>query len=536
VIPILGMTAEPSDTALTLATFGPAIGYMRDFGQQQGAYLTPAGTGKSALSGAEDILFHYSWKGDIEQLAGWMDEQVRPYLLTRRHEPMGDIAPADYRAECARMVEIIAAHPKAYLCLAHGPITTRYWLDHGGDPADWWYEGAGFYGVDPYNGTDARYRTSEEMFGLAVRAARERGVPWLVGELGIERISSDPTGAGRAAAMRDHVAYAVESGDCLALAWWNKGGTRITGMEPEQSTWIELLEGGGMRQLWLADALRAAGLTVHEVDGWRTRSAAEDSDASTYEPRGVIIHETRGSATSTDAGEIGVLVNGREGLSGPIAQLYLGRDGDWHVVASGLCHHVKTGWGGPFAGVGNSKLLGIEPAHGESESWADKPTQYASYVRGVAAILRHTGWPVTAVVGHKEHQPGDKPDPEFSMGQFRTDVAAALAGEETEVDINMGQKLPAPTGVDNGTIGGALVTLLNRTDYLTNKLGLATRLDEILAAAVDDSNTTVTMSEEDRQGLAQTLAAAIAAPTLEDVRGVVDEELDKSFRGAADAA
>ncbi len=177
-------------------------------------------------------------------------------------------------------------------------------------------------------------------------------------------------------------------------------------------------------QLWLADVLRGAGLTVHEVAGWRTRSAAEDRDASTYRPRGVIIHETRGSATSSDAGEIGVLVNGRVGLSGPIAQLYLGRNGHWHVVAAGMCHHVKTGWGGPFKGLGNSRLLGIEPAHSVAEDWARKPIQYESYVRGVAAILRHTGWP--APVGHKEHQPGDKPDPEFNMDRFRLDVVRAM--------------------------------------------------------------------------------------------------------------
>lgn len=174
------------------------------------------------------------------------------------------------------------------------------------------------------------------------------------------------------------------------------------------------------RLLWLADVLRAAGLTVHEVDGWRTRG--DDS----YGPvRGVIIHETRGSANSSDAGEIDVLVNGRVGLSGPIAQLYLGRNGHWHVVASGTCHHVLTGWGGPFAGLGNDALLGIEPAHGEAEDWAAKPVQYWSYVRGVAAILRHTGWPPP--VGHKEHQPRDKPDPEFNMATFRAQVDAAVA-------------------------------------------------------------------------------------------------------------
>lgn len=185
-----------------------------------------------------------------------------------------------------------------------------------------------------------------------------------------------------------------------------------------------------MRLLWLADVLRAAGLTVHEVAGWRTRG-----DESYGPVKGVIIHETRGSATSSDAGEINVLVNGRVGLSGPIAQLYLSRTGDWHVVASGTCHHVKTGWGGPFNGVGNDGLLGIEAQHGEAEDWARKPVQYQSYIRGVAAILRHTGWPPP--VGHKEHQPGDKPDPEFSMATFRAQVAAAPTGGYSVTDSQL---------------------------------------------------------------------------------------------------
>lgn len=180
-------------------------------------------------------------------------------------------------------------------------------------------------------------------------------------------------------------------------------------------------------QTWLADVLRGAGLTVVEVSGWRTRSGAEDKDASTYNPHGIIIHETRGSATSTDAGELDVLINGRAGLTGPIAQLYLSRSGVWYVVTAGLSHHVKTGWAGPFSGQGNTRLLGIEAQHGEAEDWAKKPVQYASYVRGVAAVRKRTGW---AIVGHKEHQPGDKPDPEFNMDQFRRDVTAAMNGDD----------------------------------------------------------------------------------------------------------
>src|SRR5688572_20071922 len=119
-----------------------------------------------------------------------------------------------------------------------------------------------------------------------------------------------------------------------------------------------------MRALWLADVLRGAGLTVHEVSGWRTRGA------DSWGPvRGITCHHTAGSRTSSDAGEIRVLVNGRgrpgddDYLPGPISQLYLSRSGDWWVVASGTANHNKVGWGGPNRGYGNDALLGIEAQH-----------------------------------------------------------------------------------------------------------------------------------------------------------------------------
>lgn len=165
-------------------------------------------------------------------------------------------------------------------------------------------------------------------------------------------------------------------------------------------------------ELWIPGVLRGAGLTVVEVPGWQTRTTG-----GSFEPEGVVVHETRGSVNSSDAGEINVMINGREGLAGPIAHLYLSRTGTWHVVTAGKSNHVKTGWGGPFKGLGNSRLLGIEAQHATGEPWT--PVQYQSYVRGVAAILAYTGW---TVAGHFEHQPGDKTDPAFNMDDFRNQV------------------------------------------------------------------------------------------------------------------
>lgn len=186
-----------------------------------------------------------------------------------------------------------------------------------------------------------------------------------------------------------------------------------------------------MRVLWLPTVLRAAGLTVHEVPGWRTRGA------DSFGPvRGITCHHTAGSRTSTDEGEIRTLLNGSETAPPPIAQLYLSRTGDWHVVASGLCYHNKVGWGGPNSGYGNDSLLGIEAQHsGGDEPWTQR--QYDSYIRGVAALVRHqaSGWDVTVdrVAGHKEHQPGAKTDPSFNMNNFRARVLAEISTWEDEM-------------------------------------------------------------------------------------------------------
>lgn len=186
-----------------------------------------------------------------------------------------------------------------------------------------------------------------------------------------------------------------------------------------------------MRVLWLPKVLRAAGLTVHEVPGWEARGS------DSFGPvRGITCHHTAGSKTSSDEGEIRTLLHGSTSAPPPIAQLYLSRTGHWHVIASGTCFHNRTGWGGPNSGYGNDALLGIEAQHsGAGEAWTDR--QYDSYVRGVAALVRHeaSGWDVTVarVAGHKEHQPGAKSDPTFNMDNFRTRVRAEISTWEDDV-------------------------------------------------------------------------------------------------------
>lgn len=212
-----------------------------------------------------------------------------------------------------------------------------------------------------------------------------------------------------------------------------------------------------MRLLWLADVLRSAGLTVHEVSGWRTRGSA------TWGPiRGITCHHTAGSRTSTDEGEIRVLLNGSSSAPPPIAQLYLSRTGHWWVVGSGMCYHNLVGWAGPNEGLGNANLIGIEAQHsGGDEPWTS--TQYNSYVHGVAALVKRLGISVSRVAGHKEHQPGSKSDPTFNMNTFRTRVAEALEDDVTPAEL-FAAELYNPVTQTNARFG-AFIQSINSEAY-----------------------------------------------------------------------
>lgn len=74
-----------------------------------------------------------------------------------------------------------------------------------------------------------------------------------------------------------------------------------------------------------------------------------------------------------------------------------------------------------------------------------------------------------------------------------------------------------PTG---GSFGGAIKTLLDRTNYLANVLGLAGRLDAILAAALDDDDVTVVLAPEALTALTEIKdeLTKVASDTADELR------------------
>ncbi|MGZ8284826.1 MAG: peptidoglycan recognition protein family protein [Allosphingosinicella sp.] len=174
---------------------------------------------------------------------------------------------------------------------------------------------------------------------------------------------------------------------------------------------------------WLPEVLENAGLKVAEQPGWLTRGRG---DIGTV--RGVVCHHTAGPA-SGNMPSLGIVTNGRPGLPGPLSQLCLGRDGTYFVVAAGRANHAGPGnWRGVT--TGNSSFIGIEAENRGRPGDAWPEVQLDAYRRGVAAILSKIGVGANMCCGHKEYAlpPGRKPDPLFDMDDFRSDVAAIMAG------------------------------------------------------------------------------------------------------------
>jgi hypothetical protein len=181
----------------------------------------------------------------------------------------------------------------------------------------------------------------------------------------------------------------------------------------------------------LADALRAGGLRVTEVDGWKTRGYLNQQMTAV---RSVITHWTATNpGVSGDYPTLRTIINGTAETPGPLAQLGLGRGGTFYVCAAGLCNHAGVV---DHTDHANPRAVGIEAEyHPDQGPWP--AVQIDAYYRGCAVLARHyrfdnIEWQVR---GHYEvAQPiGRKQDPNTvpgGMPRFRDKVRALLEGQD----------------------------------------------------------------------------------------------------------
>lgn len=140
----------------------------------------------------------------------------------------------------------------------------------------------------------------------------------------------------------------------------------------------------------------------------------------------------------------------------------------------------------------------------------------SAQVTSINALLSRYTWNGTKLI--RWGAQFDNPD----EMHFEINVAPAVARAAAAADVggdamSLEENLKPYNGVDI-KLGTAIAAIYARTDYLANRLGIAEKLEKILAAATAHPGNTVTMSDEDRAALAQELTAAVldgAAARLE---------------------
>jgi hypothetical protein len=198
---------------------------------------------------------------------------------------------------------------------------------------------------------------------------------------------------------------------------------------------------------WLPDVLKNAGLKVSPVAGWETRGLGNVGDIL-----GIICHHTGvRNPNKLNMPTLKSLRDGRRAerklaaLPGPLAQLGLGRDGTYYIIAAGRAAHAGKG---SYKGVsGNMRFIGIEAENfGDNaiDPWPE--IQLEAYHRGVAAILKFLGKDSSFCCGHKEYAPGRKTDPNLDMTAFRAAVDSFLAGAEPMHDLIPPAEATPPAG------------------------------------------------------------------------------------------
>ena len=169
----------------------------------------------------------------------------------------------------------------------------------------------------------------------------------------------------------------------------------------------------------LERAVKNAGVKYRKVNGWASRGRATMGAIQS-----IMCHHTAGPA-SGNSPSLNVVTHGRAGLPGPLAQLFLARDGTVILVAAGRANHAGRVSSSIYS---NSHSIGIEAEATGVSSWPS--AQVDAYAKLCKALIGEFGLPTSRVVGHKEAAVprGRKIDPNFSMPDFRKKVGGAKGG------------------------------------------------------------------------------------------------------------
>jgi LysM repeat protein len=211
----------------------------------------------------------------------------------------------------------------------------------------------------------------------------------------------------------------------------------------------------------MAVELRRHGLKVVEVNGWITRGYAQQD---LKEVRGVLWHHTatnRARFVGNDCPTLGMLINGRPDVTGPLCNLAFGRDGTVYVVATGVANHAGAGVAANIPrDWGNHYLIGIEM---ESSGiapwdWTAEQIYWAPRLGAALELIYLQGLPPERrlQISHQEYSSQGKIDPAGwpgGMDGLRNAINGILGGGSAPAPVAPVAKpapAPAPAPVKQG--------------------------------------------------------------------------------------
>lgn len=191
----------------------------------------------------------------------------------------------------------------------------------------------------------------------------------------------------------------------------------------------------------LVEALRAAGVTVHEWNGWDGRG---NEDTPQIQIKGAIIHHT---GTAYGFAFPGLVSSTRPDLYGGLLCNFAGNsDGSLTVTGSGLAWHAGGGYGpnqgplAPYANRRNFYTVGLEIVYPGSSPMTDAQYQTSLKFSKIVADL-FAGGDLEYVRGHYEvngrgyngkWDPGYKPGTPIDMNLFRSQARSVVTNPDEE--------------------------------------------------------------------------------------------------------
>lgn len=205
------------------------------------------------------------------------------------------------------------------------------------------------------------------------------------------------------------------------------------------------------------------GVPVDWEAGWRTRGR------TAFAPRGFTVHH---DASPRGSNARRIIRDGHGSLPGPLAHLYLQRDGTLVVIAAGCANHAgRGGWRGLR---GNSTVWGLEIANdGSGEPYTSGQLHVVRLL--VAAFVEVDGIDPQLVHAHHEWAPRRKidpaVDPDAGSGSWRMSPWRDLTASHPDPEPDRPEEYAMKRGDTDSDLGYPVVShwqhLCNRFLYET---------------------------------------------------------------------